>query len=383
MLYLVVSIFMYAPEDSNSQYLMDRQIARYLPAWEMRFDSIDGGLRTSQGCLDLLNWYISLETKYEVKFSKILGLRYQNQYLGDYAYHVSDHRFQPFFQLAEDKRLFFTVTPHYYKGEDEIGVGLFFGRNYLNYLETFFIVEDFDRNYSLKNTPNGPGKVTYQRFPLKLKSTFNTYWQTGHITMQFEVTNRYQLQSTEREFTYPPHHLEKGLRRYFYSRFWQDFKKLRLGGIVDIKQSEFFKIDTTRIQNEDIFDLYAEPMITYRLNKKWIPTVCLSYNYKTEDDSIFVFGSGVDSLTHYSRNVYAYYIDVEFNTGGRFIWHFGTQQQFYSNNQGWDFKDRRFILGLEYRHKNIWFYIIEAMEGDFPIKKNLHNHTYVQLMIRF
>lgn len=383
MLYLVVFIVMYAPEDSNSQYLMDKQLAHYFPAWEMQFDSIHGGLRTSQGCLDFLNWYINLETKYEVYLSRIFGFRYQNQYLGDYAYHVSDHRFQPFFQLAEDKRFFFTITPHYYKGEDEIGIGLFLGKNYLKYLETFFIVEDFDRNFSLMHTPDGPDKVLYERFPLKLKSTFNTYWQTGHINVQFEVTNRYHLQSTEHEFTYPPAHTEKGLHRFFYTRFWQDIDKFRLGGIVDMKQSEFFQMNTTRTLEENIFELYAEPMITYRVHEKWISTVYLSYNYKTQDDSVFTLSSGADSTFHYDRNVYAYYIDIEFHPGGRFIWHIGTQRQFYYNNQEREFKDRRILLGLEYRYKNIWFYIVEAMEGDFPTQKYLHNHTYVQLMIRF
>jgi hypothetical protein len=81
--------------------------------------------------------------------------------------------------------------------------------------------------------------------------------------------------------------------------------------------------------------------------------------------------------------VFAYLVDVEFSPGGNFIWHFGTQREFYSNNQGREFRDRRINLGVEYRYKNIWFYLVEAMEGDFPTPKYLHNHTYVHLMLKF
>jgi len=371
-MFVIFFIISYAPEDSNAHYLMDKQLAHYFPAWEIRFDSTSGGLRTSQGCLDLLNWYINLETKFEVYLSRIFGLRYRNHYLGDYANHITDHRFEPFFQLKDDMRLLFTIAPHYYKGEDEIGIGMFFGRNYLNFLETFIIVEDFDRNFSLMNTPGGPDKIIYKQHPIKLKSYFNKYWQTGHLTLQFEVTNRYNLQSTEDLDSYPRAYTERGLHRFFYTRFWQDINKLRLGGIFDLKQSEFFKMDTSRTTEEDIFEIVIEPMIAYKLNEKWVPTLYLTYNYKTEQDT-----------SYYQRDIYAYYLDVEFHPGGRFVWHFGTQRQFYYNNQEKNFKERRFTLGLEYRYKNVWFYFVEAMEGDFPTPKWLHNHTYVQLLIRF
>jgi hypothetical protein len=124
-------------------------------------------------------------------------------------------------------------------------------------------------------------------------------------------------------------------------------------------------------------------MIGYRLSDVWQPHLYLSYNYKSEDDAVYYHGTMPDSIVHYNRDVYAYLIDVEFHPGGRFVWHFGMQRQFYFNNQDNEFTDRRLLLGLEYRYKNIWFYFVEAMEGDFPTKKYLHNHTYVQLMIRF
>ena len=384
-MFLIMSIplFFFVPEDSNSQYLLDRQIAHYFPSWEIHFDSMSGGIRTSQGCLDLLNWYIDLDTKFEVNFSRILGLRYRNKYLGDYKNQICDHRFEPFFQLKKNLRLLFTVTTHYYKGEDELGFGFFLGKDYLNFLEMFIIAEDFDRNFSLQHMYPGEDKIIYKQHPIKLQTHFNKYWDTGHLSLKFDVSNRYRLQSTEPWDVYPRAYTEEGLHRYFYTRFWQDINKLRLGTIVDLKQSELYQVDTTRIYNENIFEIIVEPMISYKLTEKWIPNLYLTYNYKTDDDSIHIFSSFEDSLFHYKRDVYAYLIDVEFHPGGNFIWHFGMQRQFYYNNQGEEFTDRRLLLGFEYRYKNIWFYFIEAMEGDFPTPKWLHNHTYVQLMLKF
>ncbi len=379
---LIFCVLCFVPEDSNYTYLLDKQLAHYFPSWEARFDSLIGGLRTSQGCLDYLHWYIDLETKFEVHLSKILGLRYRNKYLGNYQNHISNHYFEPFFQLRENLRLLLSVAPHYYKGDDEIGTGFFLGRNYLNFLEMFIIIEDFDHNFSLRKMPPGPEKILYKQHPVKLRSIFNTYWETGHLNIKCELTNRYRLQSTEPWDVYPSAYTEKGLHRCFYTRIWQDINRLRIGGIVDIKQSELLRIDTLSYE-EHILEIIAEPMITYRLTEKWIPTLYLSYNYKTEDDSLFYLDAFHDSIVHYKRDVYAYFIDVAFHPGGNFVWHLGTQRQFYYSNKACEFKERRFTLGLEYRHKNIWFYIVEALEGDFPMPNWFHNHTYVQLMLKF
>ena len=92
---------------------------------------------------------------------------------------------------------------------------------------------------------------------------------------------------------------------------------------------------------------------------------------------------GTDSLFNYQRDVYAYMIDLEFRPGGNFIWHAGMQREFYCNNQGWEYTERRLLIGFEYRYKNVWFYFVEAMEGDFPTPKWMHNHTYIQLMVKF
>lgn len=366
---LILYLISYAPEDSNCQYLLDKQLAHYLLPWEVRFDSSSNVLRTSQGCLDLLNWYIDIETRYEVYLSRLLGLRYQNHYRGDYNDHISNHYFQPFFQLNEKGRLFLSVTAHYYKGEDEIGIGYFYGRNYLNYLEGFLFVEDFDRNFSLQATPNGPEKLIYKdlKYPIKMAAIFNRNWRTGKIYFNIELGTRYHLESTDFPFSYA----EEGLKKNIYARCWQDMNKLRIGGIVYFKNIEKSIIRGDALFREAINELIGEPMVAYRLSEKWLPTLYLTYNLKTEDDT-----------GYYRRDAYAYLIDVEFQPGGNFIWHFGTQRQFYYNNQGSNFKERRINLGLEYRFRNIWFYLVEAMEGDFPTPKYLHNHTYVQLMIK-
>lgn len=380
---LACLLLLYVPEDSNTQYLLDKQLAHYFPSWIVHWDSSTNALRTSQGCLDLKNWYIDFDARVETKLSSWLGLRYRNKYLGDYNKHVSNHYFEPFIQVRENLRILLSVAPHYYKGEDQLGAGFFLGKDYLNYLETLVIVEDFDRNFSLHNIPEGRDKVIYECFPFNWKTNINKYWQGGYFNFNFELSNRYWLRSTEKEFTYPPYFYERGLHRAFCTRFWQDISKLRFGGLFDLQQSEFYHIDTSEVHEENNFEIIVEPMIAYRVSDKWIPTLYFTYNYKTLDDSSYLFGTGMDSIVDYQRDIYAYLVDVEFHPGGNFVWHFGLQQQFYNNNQGVDKRERRLTLGLEYRYKDVWIYIVEAMEGDLPMPGWLHNRTYVQLMMRF
>jgi hypothetical protein len=381
---LLMTLWLFVPEDSNTQYVLDKQIAHYFPEWEVRFDSMTKGLRTSQGCLDVLYWYIDLDTKYEVMLSNLIGLRYRNKYLGDYGVYISDHVFEPFFQVRSDLRLLLSVSTHYYKGEDELGAGWYLGDGYTNYLETFVHVEDFDRNFSLKDMPEGIDKRTYRQHPVRLSTILTRNWTTGRWTSRLELTNRYHLQSTEPGSDSLPYYTEKGLRRALYTRAWQDIGRFRLGGIVDLKHKEQSVLDMgTNASEERLWELYAEPTLGYRINRQWYSTLYLSYNHKTLDDSLHFHETGLDSISLYERDVYAYLIDMTFEPGGRFVWHFGMQRQFYYNNQGKEVADRRLILGFEYRYENVWFYFVEAMEGDFPTPKWLHNHTYVQLMLRF
>ncbi len=362
--------FAYAPEDSNYQYLLDKQLAHYFQVWEISFDSTKNGMRTSQGCLDLLNWFINLELRYEAYLSRIIGIRYQNRYIGDYDHHISNHYFQPFFQLKENLRLFLSITTHYYKGEDEIGIGYFLGENYLNYLEAFLIVENFDRNFSLQNTANGPDKIIYKslKYPMKLKITFNRNWTGGRFRTEMAIGTNYLLESTDE----PAAFREEGNSHTWYVRFWQSYGRFKFGFLNELKWSFKRVNDSGLLITEKIFDDMPELQFAYRINEKWLPNLYLNYNHKSEEDTLF-----------YERNVYAYLVDFEFYPGGNFVWHFGTQRNFYKNNTGVRIKERRINLGLEYRYKNIWCYMVEAMEGDFPTPKYMHNHTYLQLMLRF
>jgi len=369
--FLSVAILLaYAPEDSNYQYLLDKQLAHYFQSWEIFFDSTKNGMRTSQGCLDLLNWYVNLELRYEAYLSKILGIRYQNHFIGDYNIHISNHYFQPFFQLKANARLFLSITTHYYKGEDEIGIGYFSGKDYLNFFEIFFLVDNFDRNFSLQETAAGPDKIIYKNFmyPAKLKITYNRNWSKGRFRTEMLLGKKYRLESTDE----PPTFREEGYLHTWYIRFWQDFGRFRFGFLNELKWSLKDTQNSGLNIHEKIFDDMPELQFTYRLNEKWIPNLYLNYNYKIEEDTLL-----------YERNVFAYLLDIEFYPGGNFVWHFGTQRNFYQNNLGYKIKERRINLGLEYRYKNIWFYLVEAMEGDFPTPKYLHNHTYLQLMLVF
>jgi len=381
---LVLSLWLFVPEDSNTQYLLDKQIAHYFPEWEVCFDSMRGGMRTSQGCLDVLYWYIDLNTKYEVMFSNLIGLRYRNRYLGDYGTHVSDHWFEPFFQVHPRLRLLLSISTHYYKGENELGGGWFIGDDYLNYLEMLVHVEDFDRNFSLKDMPDGIDKRTYRQHPVRLSTVLTRNWSSGRVTARLELTNHYFLTSTERLYDPPPHYMEEGQQRSLYTRMWQDLGRFTFGGLVDLKdQDKWVRDESVGTREERSWELYAEPFIGFRLHPRWHATLYLSYNHKTLDESLLFYFPVLDSVFDYERDVYAYLIDATFEPGGRFVWHLGMQRQFYYNNQGKEVADRRLILGFEYRYKNVWFYFVEAMEGDFPTPKWLHNHTYVQLMLRF
>ncbi len=382
MIFLLPLMFI-VPEDSNCQDLLDKQLAHYFVDWEMSFDSVPGGMRTSQGCLDLRNWYIDLNTKFEVSFCKVMGLRYRNEYFSYYDNHFKNHRFEPYFQIRDNLRFLFTVTTHYYKGEDELGIGFFIGKDYLNYLELFVIAEDFDRNFSLQHVPPTRDKITYWQHPIKLVAKLNKYWKTGHLALQANVSNRYLLQSNEMDFVDIPYFQEKALHRYFYGRAWQDIGKFRIGGICDLRQAEFFCQDTASEFSNDKYEIVVEPAISFRISDKWIPNLYFTYNYKTHNDLLDSRDSGTDSLFNYQRDVYAYLLDIEFRPGGNFVWHAGIQREFYYNNQGREYTERRLLLGFEYRYKNVWFYFVEAMEGDFPTPKWMHNHTYIQLMVRF
>lgn len=382
MIFLLPLMFI-VPEDSNGQDLLDKQLSHYFMDWEMCFDSVPAAMRSSQGCLDLRNWYIDLNTKFEVSLSKIMGFRYRNQYFGYYDNHINDHRFEPYFQIRDNLRLLFTITTHYYKGEDELGIGFFIGKDYLNYLEFFVIAEDFDHNFSLQNVQASADKITYWQHPIKFVARFNKYWRTGHLTLHADVSNRYRLQSNEVELGPTPYFQEKGLHRYFYTRAWQDIGKFRIGGICDLRQSEFFSQDTASVFRNDKYELIVEPALCFRLSDKWTPSLYFTYNYKTHNDSLYSRDPGTDSLFDYQRDVYAYMIDLEFRPGGNFIWHAGMQREFYCNNQGREYSERRLLIGFEYRYKNVWFYFVEAMEGDFPTPKWMHNHTYIQLMVKF
>ncbi|HEX7319344.1 MAG TPA: hypothetical protein VF399_03170 [bacterium] len=383
LLFLILSYI--AREDSNCQYLLDKQLAHYFPAWECYFDSSYNGMRTSQGCLDLLNWYIDLQTRYEVLLSRRIGLRYRNHYRGDYNDHINNHYFDPLLKLNENFKLILSITTHYYKGENEIGVGYQWGKDYMNFMETFISVENFDRNFSLKASPEGPDKFTYSglAYPIKLITTINKTWTHGRLNLDCDLSTKYKMHSTILT--------EEGWNRKANLRVWHDIKQWQFGIISNLQLSDIEKhvndyAETTSVYELRSFEMINEPMIAWQINAKWKPVVYFTYDFKTvEEESLSVDQS-------YERNIFAYLVDLEFSPGGRFIWHLGTQRQFYESNctdlsigetNHREFKERRINVGLEYRYNNFWFYLVEAMEGDFPTEKYLHNHTYLQMMLKF
>jgi hypothetical protein len=357
---------------------MDKQIAYFSPDWEARYDSTVNGLRVVQGCLDLVNWYIDLELRYEARLADWMGLRYRNLSFDDYGSHISDHYFEPFFQIRPDQRLFLSITTHYNKGENQLGIGYKLGRDYVNYLETFIIAEHFDHNFSLMNIPSGPTKYVYRVFPIKWRTTFTKNWPTGRLRLDWELSDRYRLESTDTPVTYR----QEGIHYNASVRFGQEFRPLYYGLIAMAQYRDTIYSDPSSVfencWEKSYMEYFIEPAFGWRVSDRWRPILNLTYNHKENRDR----------LPMVINDVWAYFLDVEWRTNwhflpGRLFVHLGTQREFYTDNRAWRYKERRLNVSLDYRYKNLWFNLHEAMEGDFPTPKWMHNHTYVQLIVNF
>lgn len=370
MLSLLLLIVVYAPEDSNCHYVMDQQLAYFKPDWEMMFDSTGSGMRCSQGCLDIRNWYIDLELRHQAMLSRLLGLRYRNHYRGDYEDHVTDHFFEPFFPLGRSQYLFFSITVHYYKGEDDLGIGHVWGDDYLNRWENFIVVENFDRNFSVQSVANGYENRVYDvpRFPVKWWSDLHLSWDRGFLHAGARVGPEYRILSTDPDHNYQ----EEGSDNTADLRLHHEVGRCLCGYRMTALMRSRDIQDSARTSSVNITDLLAEPMLGYGLSEKWELSGYFTYNYKVEEDT-----------ARYERNTWSIMAEAWFRPGGSLSWRFGAQQQYCETTLRDGFWERRLLVGLEYRTPKIWFYLVEALEGDWPIPKTPHNHTYVQVMYRF
>jgi hypothetical protein len=237
-----------------------------------------------------------------------------------------------------------------------------------------FFAEGFDRNFSLQATPDGPDKIVYDglRYPFRLRPRMTRNWTTGSLHMNIEIGSTYRLVSTDD----PRSYIEEGFHSSLDSRLWQSVGRFQFGFNFHFKHKDR-SVDSafTLIVSSKSTDIIEEPVFAYVLNEHWKPLLYLSYNYKS--------ASEIFDIDSYRRDIYAYLIELEFKPGGNFIWHFANQRQFYYRNDDTRFQEMRYNIGIEYRFKNIWFYLVEAMEGDFPTPKYMHNHTYVQMMLVF
>lgn len=371
-----VFLISFVPEDSNYHHVMDQQLSVYLTDWQLRWDSTENGLRTVQGCLDLRYWYLNIDTRFQTDLANWLGLRYRYRNYSFYHRRVQDNYFEPFFRIKPDQRLIISLTTHFYKGDNQFGIGYALGRSYLNYLETFFIAEHLDRNFSLQHEEDGPDKIIYKTFPLVWHTDLTRNWRSGRLGLTLEISNTYDLSATD----HPASYQEKGRRAQIDLSLRQDIKRSRLNLWYRAENQWLNRTDSlfagAFTASESFHFVHAG--YGYRLNDRWRPTVYLTYNtVKVEDDT-----------SHLTNRVWAYLLDVEYRTPWRFMpgaWlvTFGVQQEFYHDTNERNFKERRFNLNLEYRYHKIWFRFMEAMEGDWPMPKNLHNHTYLQLLLGF
>jgi hypothetical protein len=213
-------------------------------------------------------------------------------------------------------------------------------------------------------------------WPIDWRGTLTKNWTGSRLNLKWEITVPYKLESTDDPVTYR----ETGSRRYLYGRFWKDFNRFRIGALAEYRYKTLETTDRSYRFENTYDEILAEPMAGYRLTDRWMPNLYLTFNMKSNEDTMLV-----------ENRCFAYYFDLEYrptpprnpDSTGVFVWHFGTQRQFFTDNRDRNFRERRLNLSLEYRYKNIWFNLHEAMEGDFPTPKYLHNHTYLQMMLKF
>ncbi len=375
---LILFLLSFVPEDSNYHHVMDQQLIVYLTDWQVRWDSTENGLRTVQGCLDLRYWHLDIDTRFQTDIAPWIGLRYRYRNYGFYNRRVDNNYFEPFFPIKPGQRLFISVTTHFYKGDNQFGLGYSFGRTYLNHLETFLIAEHLDRNFSLQHEEDGPDKIVYSMFPLVWHTELIQNWRTGRLGLAFEVSNTYRLASTD----HPASFWEKGRRTMASFSFRQDIRRSRFTAWYNMEDRWLIRSDSTFTGSNGFTTAEGFHFIHtgygYKINDRWRPTAYLTYNTNRAEDD-----------TAYNKtNVWAYMLDVEYRTPwhfmpGAWIVTFGTQQEFYTDTGAREFHERRFNVNLEYRYNKFWFRFMEAMEGDWPMPGNIHNHTYVQMMLTF
>ena len=367
MIIFLIALPFLEPEDSNNLYLMDQILTVPQESFLLGYDSLISGFYTNQGCLDLLNWYIDLRVKHDLFLSKRLGIRYRYWKLGDYSRQIDEHRFEPTL-LFGSHRLHLMITPRYYKGDDEIGIGYSHG-NYLNYLSFFFSVPDFDRNFSLQYTPDSLPSYRYKRFPLRFSFEIRRRWRSGYLKL---IIDR----------TLPSFQVWKGHESIWKDRWrfsvnltsWHGRFNLNFTSSYEEKNRRSLLFYAREADCDSINWLEAQPGIGYRFSNQ----ITIYFSYRI--DSKF---HATDSF-NYHRSGNAQYLDIHYQLSDKYLWHFGYQGEYVRSGELKIVNNHRFIIGLEYIFKKGKFVLWEGIEADRPFRlARFHNHTYLSLIFSF
>jgi len=366
-IFLLFTLQFLEPEDSNNLYLMDLMLATPEEQFVIGFDSLLSGLYTNQGCLDLMNWYIELLIKSDFYLSRRVCLRYRYRKLGDYDRQIDEHRFEPTLNLKRI-RFHLMISPKYYKGGDEIGAGFSLG-DYLNYLEIFLTIPDFDRNFSLRDTPDTLPRYLYKRFPIRLTFEIRKRWQQGYAKLLLDRTmTSFQVWSGHET------RKEDRWNLLLYLTSWHGRFNLELNTRYDERNRRDFLLPTRELRPDTLNWLEIQPGIGFRFS----PKLSVYFRYR------------IDSKRHlrnqfdYHRSGNSQYLDLHYRMSDQYLWHFGYQGEYLKSGELKIVNNHRFIIGLEYIFPKGRFVLWEGIEADRPFRiLRFHNHTYLSLLVSF
>lgn len=370
------------PEDICEIYLMDMNIAKFSPSWELAYDSVTSGFRTSQGCLDLKKWYQFYEIKFSSPLYKNFGVRYKYLRLDDYGINKAIHRVDPYLQINKDIWLFLTITPNFLKRDDEIGAGIGHRENELNYIELFFILRNFSHNFGLIKTRPGPEYDPYHKFPYKFLLRTRRVWDWFRIKSSTEFVTKakkvYVNPADPKTEIFNSFGGETRIELSPFSNLW-------IGTMINFYKnfSNLHIFNKDYLAYDSLSYAYIEPFLDLKLNEKYKFIFEYTYTIKTRNtdtSSYFRNWWGVKGLFNFK-------LLRPWIIGGIGYQH--TTRETYLNNkllkEGPVPKQNRLLLTLEFRFPSGAFLVIKEgieLDGGWRwILRRPHNHTYVQLYV--
>ncbi len=368
------------PEDKCELYLLDMNIAKFLREWELAYDSISSAFRSSQGCLDLIKWYDVYEAKFIFPMYKNFGARYRYRRIDDYGINHYEHRIEPYLKL-NNLWLFLEIIPYFYKYSDEVGFGVGYIKNWLNYVEFFIGFKDFDRNFASRFTPPGPDLMVYYQIPFR----FQLYISKINERLRLKIKHSFTTQGT-RIYRNPLNYrtekfdsLRGGIRLEV-----SPLENLWLGCMFQYageRRIFYYFIPEKKIGYDTLFALYIEPFVEMGIGRgnRFLFEYTFFPKIHRTDTSSYVRdwkGMHIKYIRRVSKITTVW-------AGYQISW----RKRVYNGVEVEDkfSKESRLIFSVEFNFASgVKLIIHEGIEMDGPISwrlKHPHNHTYVSLFV--